>query len=105
MIIEGKQKALALAAHISYLFFGVGYILVPLALYLFYDNKDAFIAGHAKQALMVQAIYGVISAIVAGLSFLIVGPSAFPSSFLFLSVDGFPYPSLILPLFINKKGK
>ena len=73
MIIEGKQKALALAAHISYLFFGVGYILVPLALYLFYDNKDAFVAGHAKQALIVQAIYGVISAIVAGLSFLIVG--------------------------------
>ena len=47
-MIDGKQKALALAAHISYLFFGVGYVLVPLALYLFYDKQDDFIAGHAS---------------------------------------------------------
>ena len=51
-MIDGKQKVLALAAHISYLFFGVGYVLVPLVLYLMYDKKDDFIAGHAKQALL-----------------------------------------------------
>ena len=72
-MIDGKQKVLALAAHISYLFFGVGYVLVPLVLYLMYDKKDDFIAGHAKQALMAQAIFGVISAIVAGLTVLLVG--------------------------------
>ena len=32
-MIDGKQKVLALAAHISYLFFGVGYVLAfPRAL-------------------------------------------------------------------------
>ncbi|WP_303816885.1 DUF4870 domain-containing protein [Selenomonas ruminantium] len=81
-MIDGKQKVLALAAHISYLFFGVGYVLVPLVLYLMYDKKDAFIAGHAKQALMAQAIFGVISAIVAGLTVLLVGVLLWPIVFL-----------------------
>ena len=81
-MIDGKQKVLALAAHISYLFFGVGYVLVPLALYLFYDKHDDFIAGHAKQALMAQVIFGVISAIVAGLTFLLIGVFLWPVVFL-----------------------
>ena len=81
-MIDGKQKVLALAAHISYLFFGVGYVLVPLVLYLIYDKKDDFIAGHAKQALMAQAIFGVISAIVAGLTILLVGVLLWPIVFL-----------------------
>ena len=81
-MIDGKQKVLALAAHISYLFFGVGYVLVPLVLYLMYDKKDAFIAEHAKQALIAQSIFGVISAIVAGLTFLLVGVLLWPIVFL-----------------------
>ncbi len=81
-MIDGKQKALALAAHIGYLFFGVGYVLVPLGLYLIYDKHDDFIAEHAKQALIVQAIFGIISAIVAGLTFLLVGLFLWPIVFL-----------------------
>ncbi len=72
-MIEGRQKVLAMIAHISYLFFGVGYVLVPLALYLFYDKKDEFVAAHAKQALLAQVIIGVLGAVTAGLTFLLVG--------------------------------
>ncbi|MCR5758114.1 MAG: DUF4870 domain-containing protein [Selenomonas sp.] len=81
-MIEGKQKALALAAHIGYLFFGVGYVLVPLAIYLIYDKKDKFVAQHAKQALMAQAIFGVVCAIVTGLTALLVGVLLWPIVFL-----------------------
>ncbi len=77
-MIEGKQKALALAAHIGYLFFGIGYIIVPLAIYLFYDGKDNFVAGHAKQALMAQAIFGVLLAVATGLTVFVVGLLLWP---------------------------
>ncbi len=72
-MVEGKEKVMALAAHISYLFFGVGYILVPLAIYFFYDGKSEFVASHAKQALKAQVIFGILVAIVAALSFFLVG--------------------------------
>ena len=81
MPIEGKQKALALAAHIGYLFFGIGYIGIPLVIYLCFDGKDDFVAAHAKQALMAQAIFGVISAIVLALIFLVVGVLLWPVLF------------------------
>ena len=77
-MISGKQKALALAAHISYLFFGVGYVLVPLAIFLFYDGKDYFIARHAKQALMAQAIIGILGSIVSLLTFVLIGVVLWP---------------------------
>ena len=72
-MVAGKEKAMALAAHISYLFFGVGYVLVPLAIYLYYDGKDAFVAGHAKQALKAQVIIGIFGAVVSVLTFFLVG--------------------------------
>ena len=78
-MVEGKEKVMALAAHISYLFFGVGYILVPLAIYLFYDGKDDFVANHAKQALKAQAIFGILAAVVTALSFLVVGILLWPA--------------------------
>lgn len=73
MDIDGKQKILAIAAHLSYLFFGVGYIVVPLVIYLYFDKKDSFVAGHAKQALIAQGIFGIVSAIVGGLTAILVG--------------------------------
>lgn len=73
MIIDGKQKALALAAHVGYLLLGVGYILIPLVIYLIYDGKDSFVAGHAKQALKAQAIFSIICFIAMLLTFLVVG--------------------------------
>ena len=84
-MVTGKEKAMALSAHISYLFFGVGYIIVPLIVYLFYDGKDEFVASHAKQALKAQAIFGILGAIVFGLTFLLVGVLLWPV----LAVIGF----------------
>lgn len=102
LMIDGKQKVLALAAHIGYLFFGVGYILVPLVLYLIYDKQDAFIAQHAKQALMAQAIFGVVSAVVTGLTVLLIGLFLWP---LLLLLGGVWFCCSIIACFkvINEK--
>ena len=78
MNIDGKQKALALTAHISYLFFGVGFIAVPLVIYLVFDKKDDFVAHHAKQALFAQAIFGIVSAIAGILTFIAIGILLWP---------------------------
>ncbi len=78
MVVEGKEKALALAAHISYMFFGIGYIGIPLVIYLLNDGKNDFVAGHAKQALKVQAILGVLGAVTMVLTFLVVGVFFWP---------------------------
>lgn len=72
-MVGGKEKALALAAHVGWLALGVGYILLPLAIYLIYDGKDDFVASHAKQALLAQGIFGVLSGVVFVLSLLVVG--------------------------------
>ena len=78
MGIDGKQKTLAIAAHISYIFFVVGLVLVPLALYLYFDKKDEFVAYHAKQALMAQAICIVFGAITSALTAVLVGVLLWP---------------------------
>lgn len=75
---DGKQKTLAIAAHISYIFFGVGLIVVPLVIYLYFDKKDDFIAYHAKQALMAQAICSILGAIVGALTAIAVGILLWP---------------------------
>ncbi|WP_041914312.1 DUF4870 domain-containing protein [Selenomonas ruminantium] len=59
-MIDSRQKFLAVAAHIGYLFFGCGYVLLPLVLYLLYKNSDEFVAGHAKQALTAQGMFGLV---------------------------------------------
>ena len=59
-MIDSRQKFLAIAAHIGYLFFGCGYVLLPLVLYLLYKNSDEFVAGHAKQALTAQGMFGLV---------------------------------------------
>lgn len=48
------QRTMAATAHISYLLFGIGFLFVPAAIYLWYHDKDEFIADHALQALKVQ---------------------------------------------------
>ncbi len=78
MEIDGKQKALAIASHISYLFFGVGTIIVPLVIYLYFDKKDDFVAGHAKQALVIQVINAVIWAIIGALTMIAIGVFLWP---------------------------
>ena len=82
MPVEGKQKVLALLAHVGYLLFGVGYIAIPLVIYLCFDGKDEFVAAHAKQALKAQAIFGILGAVVAFLTFLVVGVFLWPVLFI-----------------------
>lgn len=77
-MVGGKEKALALAAHVGYIAFGLGFIVLPLVIYLIYDGKDDFVASHAKQALMVQGIFAVLSGVVTLLSFLVVGVLLWP---------------------------
>ena len=74
---KAMQKAMALLAHAGYLL-GFGYVLVPLVIYLAYDNRDDFIAGHAKQALKAQAVFGVVCAVATGLTFLVIGVFLWP---------------------------
>ena len=78
-MVGGKEKALALAAHVGYLALGAGFIILPLVIYLIYDGKDDFVASHAKQALLAQGIFGVLSGIVAVLSFVVVGFLLWPA--------------------------
>ena len=72
-MVSTSQKILAIAAHISYLLFGVGYILVPLIIVLVRKDEDDFTTEHAKQALCVQVIAALLGVIVGGLMFLLVG--------------------------------
>ncbi len=80
-MVGGKEKALALIAHVGWLAFGVGYILLPLVIYLVYDNKNDFVASHAKQALYAQGIFAIFSAIVGVLTYVIVGFLLWPVLF------------------------
>ena len=48
------QRLMAVTAHVSYLLFGIGFLFVPAAIYLWYSDKDEFIAQHALQALKIQ---------------------------------------------------
>lgn len=78
-MIVTEQKLLAVAAHISYLLGGIGFILVPLGLLLWSKHKgDLFVAEHAKQALCAQVIIGVLSTITGMLVWLIVGVLLLP---------------------------
>ncbi len=72
-MIDGKSKLLAITSHCGYLLLGVGYILIPLIIYLVYDEKNPFVANHAKQAFKAQAIIGIMSLIASILTFFIVG--------------------------------
>lgn len=70
-MITTKQKILAISAHLGY-FIGIGYVLIPLAILLLCDEED-FLKEHAKQALCVQVVFGIASAIVGVLTSIIIG--------------------------------
>ena len=77
-MVSGKDKALALTAHIGYVFFGLGYVVAPLIIYLFFDGKNAFVSEHARQAFIVQAIVGIVGAVVSALTAILVGVLLWP---------------------------
>jgi len=49
---------LAAAAHVSYLLFGIGFLIVPLLIYIF--SKNDFVVKHAAQAMKAQFLMVVI---------------------------------------------
>lgn len=77
-MIEGKDKFLAILAHVGYIFLGVGFVLIPLAIYLFFDGKNEFVAAHARQALKAQALVGIVGFIVTVLTFFVIGIVLWP---------------------------
>ena len=58
-MVSTTQKLLAIAAHISYLLGGAGYLFVPLLIFLL-RRDDPFTAAHARQALCVQVVIGLL---------------------------------------------
>jgi uncharacterized Tic20 family protein len=71
--ITGEQKLLALIAHLSYLFGGIGLIIAPLVIMILKKDTDYFVYFHAKQALVAHLTAVVISAAVAVLTMLVIG--------------------------------
>ena len=69
---EKLELALATFVHVAYLFFGIGFILVPAIIYLFFGDKSAYVKFHAKQALKVQVALTLSMAILIIASFLII---------------------------------
>ena len=72
MQVSTEEKLLAVVAHISFFLGGMGFLVVPLVIYLL-KKDNFFIRYHARQALVAHLILLVISVIVGITSFLLVG--------------------------------
>ncbi len=70
--VSGEQKLLALIAHLSYLFGGLGFIVGPLIIFLL-KKDDPFVYEHARQALVAHLAFLVAGMVVGLLCFLLVG--------------------------------
>ncbi len=68
----GEQKLLALAAHLSYLFGGLGFILAPLIIFLI-KKDDPFVREHARQALGAHLALLVAGMVVGLRSLILIG--------------------------------
>jgi uncharacterized Tic20 family protein len=68
----GDQKLLAIIAHLSYLFGGLGFIIAPLLIFLLKEG-DPFVREHARQALVAHLALLVAGLAVGLLCFLLIG--------------------------------
>lgn len=75
-MLTTKEKLLAISAHLGY-FIGIGFVLIPLAILLLCDDDD-FVREHAKQALCMQVLFGLASAIVGVLTSVLIGVIFWP---------------------------
>ena len=74
--LSGGQKMLAAAAHCGCFFGGLGFFLLPMAIWL-YKRKDIFVAHHAKQAVLFQLFLApAMIALVLALSLLMATETA-----------------------------
>ena len=82
-MVTSEQKVLAISCHLSFLLaFAVGFIvpffssiaciLVPLAIFLT-KKDDPFVYQHAKQALVLQGLMLIVSAVSFALTLITVG--------------------------------
>ena len=54
------EKILACICHIGWLFFGIGYLIIPFFIWLYSINKNELFNHHCKQSLKVQLLYLLI---------------------------------------------
>lgn len=72
-IISPTQKLFAIASHISFLLGGIGFLIVPLIIFLINKDKDEFVEYHAKQAFAVQFAMFILSICIGILCCVLVG--------------------------------
>ncbi|MDT8902830.1 DUF4870 domain-containing protein [Anaeroselena agilis] len=70
--ISGEQKLLAIIAHLSYFFGGLGFIIAPLLIYLL-KKEDPFVCEHARQALVAHLALLVAGLVVSLLCAILIG--------------------------------
>ena len=90
--ITTEQKLWSIAAHLSYFFGGLGFVLAPLVIY-FLKKEDGFVADHAKQALVAHVVILLAGSVVGMLSVLLIGILLWP--FFLLLLLGLLITSLI----------
>lgn len=72
------EKIFAVLAHISYLFFGIGFIIIPGIIYLYYEKTDEFVANHALEAFKVQVFFTIAGLICSALCAVAIGAFLLP---------------------------
>ena len=82
-IVTTEQKLWSIAAHLSYFFGGLGFVIAPLLIY-FLKKEDLFVADHAKQALVAHIFILLAGSVVGMLSVLLIGILLWPIFFLLL---------------------
>ena len=80
--ITPTQKLFAIAAHCSFLLGGIGFLLVPLIIFLINKGKDEFVEYHAKQAFAVQLAMFILSICTGVLCCVLVGFVLMPVLFI-----------------------
>ena len=72
MQISTEEKFLAIVSHISFFLGGMGFLVVPLVIYLL-KKEDPFIRHHARQALVAHLVLLVLSVVVGLTCFFLIG--------------------------------
>ena len=75
--ISDVDKLLAITAHISYLFFGMGFVIIPLLIYSL-SRSSEFVKNNAMYALQMQLMVLICSFVTLILTLLIIGIVLWP---------------------------
>ena len=90
MMNEKFEIFLAMFVHVAYLFFGIGFIIIPAIAYLFFGDKSAYVKFHSLQALKVQCTLTIMMLVLLAASFLILPIVLWPV-FLFIVILYIPF--------------